>query len=305
MVAFSKRLVAGAVLLLAQVTVGFQILPVKESLARIWEGKREKFGQCHDFITSTAVTIAAASILAVSQPAVASASTLSPQLETAIVETSDATYPLLQSLSNSDVDLISPFANKLAGLLSSKIPAEKASNALDKGIDAFLGIPMEDIETFTGIVKSSYSGTSLDSCKQVAIPTAAISQIKSSNFVQQIEASKLIAVDELIASALVSIPKSDTSICVPATKEALKDLWIGQTQLSQALPRRAAREFVAAASTAAKSVPPSELLRVLPEAKSLSKGLDVKSVKKLEMAGTNLDKELKKDATFARFLPQK
>lgn len=67
-----------------------------------------------------------------------------------VVETSNATYLVLQSIS-SLTDAISPLANKVTLVLTTKDPLKKAMVALDRGFDAFLGIPGEDVESFAAI----------------------------------------------------------------------------------------------------------------------------------------------------------
>ena len=83
-------------------------------------------------------------------------------LKNAIVQVSDMAYPVFSSISN-----ISPLSNKIIGLVGKKIPAEKTTDALEKGMDGFLAIPDEKVSKFASTLKSSYEGVSSSSCDAI------------------------------------------------------------------------------------------------------------------------------------------
>jgi hypothetical protein len=72
------------------------------------------------------------------QPAMAMDTTVAGSLQQAIMEASDATYPVLKSLTP---ETVSPLSNKIANLLTKKVSPERLSTALDSAASALLAIP--------------------------------------------------------------------------------------------------------------------------------------------------------------------
>ena len=89
-----------------------------------------------------AATLVSASLLA-SPPALA----VPPTLNEAIVETSEASYPILQALD----ETFPPFAASVGKVLLDIEPA-KIGPSIQLGIEAFNSVPAETVTTFTGCV---------------------------------------------------------------------------------------------------------------------------------------------------------
>jgi hypothetical protein len=248
------------------------------------------------FVAKHAAAACIAGSLLLGQPSFAISDVIDGPLAKAIVDASDATYPVLKSLT---AGTVSPLATKITSLLTKKIAANKLTIALDSGANALLSIPDDNLEKFTATVKASYEGVSKDSCSAVPLlPVDAVSTFTSSEAFSKLDASKVSQVTKKIASLTQAVPSTAEGICLPASKEGLEQLWIGQTELTLKIPRAAKQELVSSLSGALKSIPNAELLRILPEAKKITKGVDAKTAKKFEMAGENLDKVLKQDARF-------
>ena len=199
--------------------------------------------------------------------------------------------------------------------VTDKIPASKATSALDKGIDAFLAIPDEGITDFASRLKVSYEGVSSSeegggSCSSasISIPMAPIEKWASSEAVQALDPSKVKALQDKFRSANQAVPQTSggdgeyKKICLPATKEGLETLWIGQTELTLNVPRPEARAFASSASAALQSVPGREFLSVYPEAKKVftGNGADRKALAKFEANAKALEKVIQGDSRFVQ-----
>jgi hypothetical protein len=245
---------------------------------------------------AAAFCVAGACLFGVAAPPAGAASDIVyGSLETAIIDASDATYPVLKSLT---AETVSPLANKIATLVTTKITPAKLTTAIESGANALLSIPDDKLDKFTATVKESYEGVSGDSCNSIPLPIDAINALTPSA-TSSLDATKLEQVTKKLASTAQAIPFTSTSgICLPSSKEGLEKLWIGQTELVIGIPKASKQDLVAKAGAAVKSIPNPDLLRVLPDAKKVLKGVDPKTAKKFETTGQTLDKVLKNDVRF-------
>jgi len=169
------------------------------------------------------------------QPANAATDTVEGSLANAIVQISDTSYPVFASLSDEGV---TSFSNKVERLVTKKIPAAKASAAIERGIDAFMGIPNDKLEKWTATLKQSYDGVSSDSCNSIPIPVETIGRLADSEAFKMVPATKFKALEEKYAPSNQAIPKTKTAVCLPANEQGLEKLWIGQTELTMNLPKK-------------------------------------------------------------------
>jgi len=229
------------------------------------------------------------------QPVFAVSDEISSALETVIIEASDATYPLLQTLSS---DSISPLANKIADILTKKIPPEKLAKALDGTADLFVSIPDEKLDSFVNTVKNSYTDISTDSCNTVPFPRDAIVMISSSEAVSKVTVDKKEKVIGKIGPLIQVLPSVTTKgICLPSV-EGLERVWVGQTQLVLSIPTPMKRQFISDIGPALKSVSSSDVIRLVPLAKKTLAGVNPREVSSFQRTGKALDKALKQDYRF-------
>jgi hypothetical protein len=231
-------------------------------------------------------------------PAMAIDTTVAGSLQQAIVEASDATYPVLKSLTS---ETVSPLANKIANLLTKKVSPERLSMALDSAANALLAIPDEKLDQFTQTVKASYEGVSASSCSAIPLPMDAITTFASSDAVKQVDSETLSRAIQKISALRQSIPSSDSSLCLPASPQGLEQIWVGQTELALTIPKGVKQELAGKAATAIKSIPSAELLRVFPDAKKVLGNVDRKVASKFQQTSVNLDKAIQKDGRFQAF----
>jgi hypothetical protein len=222
-------------------------------------------------------------------------------LEQAIIEASDATYPVLKSLT---ADSINPLANKVANLITKKIASEKLALAADSAANALLSISDDKVGKFTSIVKESYTGvSSADSCATtIPLPLNAINIVANSDGVAKLDLVKVSQVLKKFSSITQAVPFSTEKgiLCLPDSQEGLEQIWIGQTELVLSLRPfpPSFQDFAVKGAAAAKSIPNADLLRVLPDAKKIISGVDRKTANKFQDSGKNLDKVLKQDRRF-------
>jgi len=227
------------------------------------------------------------------------ADAIAPPLEAALIETSDATYPILKTLKP---ETVSPVFNAIVKLLVNKVPSDRFVNFLDKGIDVILSIPDDDLASFTVSVKDAYGDLATTTCDLVPLPVAAADKFITSEGFAKVDQVKLKALNEKLAATLTAFPKQGgdaAAICLPEEKN-LEKIFIAQTELSLRLNKNALQEFGAAGASVGKAIPPAELFRLLPEFQKTERGVDVKARNRFEKAGKSLDTAIKRDASFAR-----
>lgn len=223
---------------------------------------------------------------------------VSPPVEAALIEASDATYPILKTLTP---ETISPVSNSIVKLLGKKVAPDKFANLLSKGIDVILSISDEELATFTTSVKDAYGEMSAYSCDLVPLPTAAVDNFLNLEGLKMVDETKFKALDEKVGATLKAIPKQadGAAVCLPEEKN-LEKLFIAQTDLSLKVNPNSLKEFGAAGSSVGKTIPLGELLKLLPEFQKTERGVDMKAKKRFENAGKGVDTAIKRDASFMR-----
>jgi len=227
------------------------------------------------------------------------ANAVAPPLEAAIIESSDATYPILKTLKP---ETVSPVFNAIVKILETKVPPDRFVNFLDKGIDVILSIPDNDLASFTTSVKDAYGDLTPSTCDLVPLPVAAADKFASSESLAKVDQVKIKALNEKLDATLSAFPKKGgdaAAVCLPDEKN-LEKIFIAQTELSLKLNRIALQEFGVAGASVGKSIPPGELFRLLPEFQKTERGVDAKARNRFEKAGKTLDTAIKRDASFAR-----
>uniref|UniRef100_A0A7S1FUP2 Uncharacterized protein n=1 Tax=Corethron hystrix TaxID=216773 RepID=A0A7S1FUP2_9STRA len=241
--------------------------------------------------TKATVTGAAVCIFAAG-PALA----VAPMLEAALIEASDASYPILRSLTP---ETLNPFPETLVGILEKRVPADRLTNLIDKGISAFLSIPETNVAAFVKATEDATAGLSPESCDLVPLPSGAAARFANLPGVADVDGAKLKAAQERAAPALKAFPGAEGRICLPS-EAGLEKLFVAQTDISLSTSRFAFGEFGAAAELAGKSIPLTDLSRLLPQIQKTQRGVDMKARSRFESAGKNLDKAIKRDVQFAR-----
>ena len=237
-----------------------------------------------------------------SAAATTSSETITGTLAAAIVQVSNTGYPVLTSIED-----VSPLTSKLADIVDKKMSPFKAAEALDQGIDTFLSIPDANIQTFAGVLKSSYAGVSGESCQTLRGTAAAANQFASLSVVQGLDATKVQALGDKFAAANQAVPHNQQSgdICWPASRTKLADILVGQTELTfRGIPEDSpeAKAFVYSLKRAVGSVKPADLVPLLPEAKKTFGNVDAKTSKQFQMAGSALERAFQDDVRVQKRL---
>lgn len=236
---------------------------------------------------------------------------VAPPLQAALVESADATYPILKSLKP---ETVSPIFNAVVKLFVNKVTPAKFGTFLDRGIDVILSIPDEDLASFTTTVKDAYGDVdpSSSSCDLVPLPVAAIDKFTNSEGLSKVDPARLKALNDKVAATLQAVPRGEikaadpdvgtttAALCLPSSDKNLEKIFLAQTDLTLKINREALSEFGAAGAEVGKTIPPAEVFRLLPEFQRTERGVDMKARARFENAGKGLDRAIKLDVQFAR-----
>ncbi len=232
----------------------------------------------------TAVVAALCSAQLLAAPAFA----VPPTLQEAIIETSEAAYPVLKVL---PADSFPAFATKIGDLFLGFKP-DKLSKSIDLGVDLFLSVPEADLTTFNGVVKDAFDGLKPDSCDLVPLPPPSLVQkFTSSVGFAGADAGKLKAFDEKWGPTLKALAKTDdgAKICLPAA-EKLDKLAIAQAKLAKSFGADEAKAFGTYFGGVAKaSIQPGKVFPLVGEAQKQTMGADLKARQRLKTAGATLE----------------
>jgi len=237
------------------------------------------------------------------QAATALDPTVSGALQKAIIEASDATYPLLQALDSTST---ASFSTKVSNVIAKKLNPDRLTNVVDSATSAVLAIPDDRISKFTTIVEDAYQGVSSDTCQYIAIPASAIEKVALSDGLQKVDAEKLSQALEKVALLQRAVPVSSSAdsggICLPKSQEALENIWVGQTELLLSVPKAAKKELGERTKSAIRSIPGPEALRLANDAKNIVTGSgDRKIASRFLQTGQALDKLIQQDPRFQAF----
>ena len=248
-----------------------------------------------------ATVVSSAILFSISHPAPARAIDVvaGTALEAPIHQISEAAWPVVNALPD-----VAPLSSKFLGVVDKKIPGPKATEALTKGIEAFLAIPDDKITAFAATLQASYEGVSGDSCHAIPGTQSTAAQFASLVAVQAVDATQSQALATKFARANQAVPKTGGGDnCLPASEKDLEALWMGQTELTLNIPKAESKAFVGSLKTALSAVPPPEWLRLLPDVKKTVAGnVDVKTSVQLEKAGKALEKAFQEDARIQKRL---
>mmetsp|Transcript_27318 Transcript_27318/g.54661 ORF Transcript_27318/g.54661 Transcript_27318/m.54661 type:complete len:283 (+) Transcript_27318:34-882(+) len=239
---------------------------------------------------------AVATGIAICSLATCPALAVAPPLEAALIQASDASYPVLKSLKP---ETISPLADNLVGILEKRVPAEKLTNLIDKGISVFMSIPDENLAAFVKVAGDTAGGLLPESCDLVPLPLGAATKFSGLSGVTSVDPVKLKATQERAALVLKSFPGADGKVCLPS-EASLERLFVAQTDLLLSVSKETFADFGSAAAQAGKGVPLGDLTKLVPELAKTQRGVDMKARNKFEAAGKGLDMAIKRDVQFAR-----
>ena len=100
------------------------------------------------------------------------ASSAAQTLDEAIVEVSEASYPIIRAL---DAKTLVPFTEKIGGLLLS-LPSAKLDASIDAAIDVFDSVSPDKLKALNGAVGDAFGGLNVDSCTLVPLPSKAVAE---------------------------------------------------------------------------------------------------------------------------------
>jgi hypothetical protein len=158
----------------------------------------------------------------------APANAVPPSIESVIVESTEAAYPIIGAL-----DEGFPGFTELLGKIILDIGPKKLGPAIDRGVDVFNSVPDEKVKAFNGVVKEAFAGLSTDSCTLVPLPSSKAASRFTSMAQETVSQAKLKEFSDKYGSTLAALAKTDSKICLPS-KDNLNKLALAQADIGRA-----------------------------------------------------------------------
>lgn len=232
--------------------------------------------------------LCSASLLAApTQPALA----LPPTIEAVIVESVEASYPILESLDGA----FPSFTEKL-GKFVLDIGQPKLGKAFSLGTDVFNSVPEDKVKDFAGVIKEAYSGLAPSSCTLVPLPAPATYQRFAAMATASVDAVKLKAFDTKWSPAISALAKTDSAICLPSEPN-LEKLALAQAEIGRAFDYETVKSFFDYSAGAFKGEIrlTDDTLGLLASAKAQASDASYKDKGKFETAMKKLEAASKKE----------
>jgi len=235
--------------------------------------------------------LCAASLQMAPMPALAA-----PTVNEAIVEVSQASYPILKALKS---ETFGPFSEKVSNLILDIRP-EKLGKTIDLAVDVFNSVPPEKVKTFDSAVKVAFEGLSPTSCSLVPLPSASITPKFSAVAASKVDPSKLKEFDEKWGGIITALPKTEAAICLPPV-DKLTDLALAQAEIGRAFGSEESQRFTGYTTPLLKSS--FTLGKVLPlvnDAKRLTPTATPREITAFQNAGKRVEAASAAEAQRAR-----
>jgi hypothetical protein len=215
-----------------------------------------------NFVTGALLS---AALLAGPQLTIAATTPLSA-LDGAIVEVSEASYPIIKAL---NAKTFEPFSEKVANLILDINPDE-LGNAISLGIDVLNSVPAEKLTAFDKELTDAFADLKVDSCTLVPLPPAALATRFQSIAILNVDKFKLLSVDTKWGTELNKLAKTESAICLPSV-DALGKLALAQAEVGRAFGAEESARFVAYATPLLKStISIGKVLPLVNDAKDLA-----------------------------------
>jgi len=179
-------------------------------------------------------TLCSATLLTTAPPVQA----LPPTIDEAIVEATEASYPIIKAL---DAQAFPPFAAQVGKILLD-IDQPKLGKAIELGIDIFNSVPADTVTTFKGAVKSAFSDQNTATCTLVPLPpTSTVDRFKAIASAN-VDPAKLKTFGASWTPVINSLSKTDAGICLPPVA-TLDELSLAQADVGRAFGRPELKRF--------------------------------------------------------------
>jgi len=228
------------------------------------------------------------------------ASSAAQTLDEAIVEVSEASYPIIRGL---DAKTFVPFTEKIGGLLLS-LPSAKLGASIDAAIDVFDSVSPDKLKALNGAVGDAFGGLNVDSCTLVPLPSKAVAEKVQGVAAETVSPDKLKAFGSTWGPTLDALPKTDAAICLPPVA-ALDKLALAQAEVARSF---GATEQAALAKVAVPMLKSKfSLGTVLPlvdDAKKVGANASPQEKAAFQAAGKRIEAAAKLDAAKRRSAEQ-
>ena len=217
-------------------------------------------------------------------------------LDEAIVEVSEAAYPLISAL---DAKTFVPFTEKIGSIVLS-LPPAKLGSSIEAGIDVFDSVSPERLKAFNGALSDAFGGLKTDSCTLVPLPSKAIAERFQGIAVETVPSEKLKAFASTWGPTIEGLPKTDAAICLPS-KDSLNRLSLAQAEVARSFGAAEQSTFAKVAGPALKSkFSLGTLLPLVDDAKKVGAGASPQEKAAFQAAGKKIEAAAKREAAEAK-----
>ncbi|VEU35450.1 unnamed protein product [Pseudo-nitzschia multistriata] len=226
-----------------------------------------------------------------------------PTLDEAIVELSEASYPILRSL---DAANFQAFSTRIGDLLL-EINPDRVGRAIDLGIDVLDSAPAEKVAEFGASLTAVYGDLSTDTCRLVPLPPSAVAGRFAALAADKVDAGKLEAFKEKWKPPVAALKiTADDRICLPPTRAALDKLALAQADLGRSFGRAEARAFVSHTGPMLQTgIPQKKALSLVEDAKTLAPTATPQAKKDFAAAGKKAETASKLEIARNKVAEQK
>jgi len=226
---------------------------------------------------------------------------LPPSLNDAIVELSEASYPILKAQQAN----FGPFQSQVGELIL-KLKPDKLAKSISLGLDAFDTVPADTVSALTKTLKEEYAGVKPDSCSLVPLPPQAfVEKFQASAALSKVDGSKLAAFQDKWGASYAAVPRTDAAICLPASPAALDKLALAQADVGRAIAPAEAKAFGVWTQAMLKSgIGLSDALPLADAAKKLAPSATPAEKMRFEKAGKMIGNAAAGEAAKARVAAQ-
>jgi len=192
---------------------------------------------------SALVAGALSTALLVAPPALAAPAPLND----AIVEATEASYPIIQAL-----DGAFPGFTRQLGKLVLDIKPEKLAAPAEKLVDVFNSVPPGKIATFNSVVKEAFADLKTDSCTLVPLPPAQVADQFKAVAKSTVDPAKIKAFGDAWGGTIAALSKTDSAICLPPVA-TLDKLALAQAEVGRSFDYDTVQQFFDVAVPVLKS----------------------------------------------------
>lgn len=228
-----------------------------------------------------------------------------PTLDEAIVEFSEAVWPIIEIQNTA----LPEFTEQVAALIFSSVEPGKLAKAIDVSLDALTSVPSDKVTELNGVVKEAFNGLDASSCGVVPLPPKGlVGKIANTQALSLVDKGKVKALDAKWSETLKLLPTRDdypgpdgalySVICLPPPAK-LDQLALAQASVGRSIGAAEAKRFADVVPATLKTIPPTDAIPLAKQAEKLAK-IPAEQKVRLNAARKAVEKAAEQEAYKAR-----